>query len=103
MGDHSRREFSFVIENMVDFDSFKANNLDIKPFFEKQGWITFTRLNGPVYPLLVRDFWLHATVVDGGLVGQKEIHSTIMGMDVVITQDVIAHVIGAPNEGIFEP
>ncbi|MCH82535.1 hypothetical protein A2U01_0003343 [Trifolium medium] len=99
-----KREFKFVIESMIDFDSLEANDLDLKPFFEKQGWLTFfSRLNGPVFPFLVRDFWKYATVINGGLDGQREIQSSVMGMEVSITQDIVAHVTGAPNEGPFEP
>ncbi|MCI22183.1 hypothetical protein A2U01_0043359, partial [Trifolium medium] len=55
------------------------------------------------FPFFVRDFWKHATVIDGGQDGQREIRSSVMGMEVSITQDIVAHVIGALNEGTFEP
>jgi hypothetical protein len=43
-------ELKLIIEQMVDFKSLRANVLDLKGFFEVQGWIPyFEMLNGLFY------------------------------------------------------
>ncbi|XP_045809769.1 uncharacterized protein LOC123904122 [Trifolium pratense] len=50
-------------KKMVDFNSLKANGYDVKPYFTSQGWdMYFEMLNGPIYPDLLRHFWMKAKV-----------------------------------------
>ncbi|PNX56869.1 cullin-like protein, partial [Trifolium pratense] len=50
-------------EKMVDFESLKANGFDVKPYFIAQGWDKyFEMLNGPIYPDLLKHFWMKAKV-----------------------------------------
>ncbi|MCI61552.1 hypothetical protein A2U01_0082809, partial [Trifolium medium] len=54
-----------VIEQPVDFDSWKENGFDIQDLFFKQGWFSyFELLKGPVYPNLLKELWLSAEVFD---------------------------------------
>ncbi|CAJ2645639.1 unnamed protein product [Trifolium pratense] len=54
---------SLVSEKMVDFEGLKANNFDVEPYFIKQGWKRyFEMLNGPIYPELLRHFWMKAKI-----------------------------------------
>jgi hypothetical protein len=56
------------IEKAVDFECLRVNGMgEIKELFEKQGLSTFFDiLNGPVYPTLVKDFWMKAEVISKG-------------------------------------
>ncbi|PNX55692.1 hypothetical protein L195_g049322, partial [Trifolium pratense] len=48
---------------MVDFEGLKANNFNVEPYFVKQGWKRyFDMLNGPVYPELLKHFWMKAKI-----------------------------------------
>ncbi|PNX69079.1 hypothetical protein L195_g064271, partial [Trifolium pratense] len=48
---------------MVDFVSLKENGYDVKPYFSAQGWNKyFDMLNGPIYPDLLKKFWMKARV-----------------------------------------
>jgi hypothetical protein len=56
---------SCLVEKLVDFESLRVNSADgIKEAFEKQELLYyFDILNGPVYPELVKDFWMKAIVI----------------------------------------
>ncbi|PNX88526.1 hypothetical protein L195_g044632 [Trifolium pratense] len=48
---------------MVDFNSLKANSYDVEPYFAYQGWNRyFEMLNGPIYPDLLKHFWMKAKI-----------------------------------------
>ncbi|XP_045791776.1 uncharacterized protein LOC123886505 [Trifolium pratense] len=54
---------TLVPEKMVDFNSLKANNYDMEPYFTYQGWNRyFEMLNGPIYPDLLKHFWMKAKI-----------------------------------------
>ncbi|PNX63909.1 cullin-like protein, partial [Trifolium pratense] len=54
-------ELTFLSEKMVDFDSLQANGFDVKQYFSSQGWDKyFDMLNGPIYPDLLKKFWMKA-------------------------------------------
>ncbi|KAK2354921.1 hypothetical protein QL285_092383 [Trifolium repens] len=119
--------FEFVTEKFVDFESFKVNGIDIQSLFYDQQWKNyFEMLNGFVYYDIVKYFWQKATIFDkfnadeevrkmvekdGSLKGKtrtqlglrpyrgKEIRSNIMGINVLITQEHIAKILGLDNEG----
>ncbi|KAK2450833.1 hypothetical protein QL285_009929 [Trifolium repens] len=119
--------FEFVTEKFVDFESLKANGIDIQSLFYDQQWKNyFEMLNGFVYYDIVKYFWQKATVFDrfsadeevrkmiekdSSLRGKtrrelglkpyrgKEIRSNILGINVLITQEHIAKILGLENEG----
>ncbi|KAK2403232.1 hypothetical protein QL285_052688 [Trifolium repens] len=119
--------FEFVTEKFVDFDSLKENGIDIQSLFYDQQWRNyFEMLNGFVYYDIVKYFWQKATIFDkfsadeevrkmveedSSLKGKtrvqlglrpfkgKEIRSNIMGINVLITQEHVAKVLGLDNEG----
>ncbi|KAK2415865.1 hypothetical protein QL285_038311 [Trifolium repens] len=119
--------FEFVTEKFVDFKSLKANEIDVQGLFYDQQWKNyFEMLNGFVYYDTVKYFWQKATVFDrfsadeevrkmiekdSSLRGKsrrelglkpyrgKEIRSNILGINVFITQEHIAKVLGLDNEG----
>jgi hypothetical protein len=117
----------FLTEKFVDFESLKVNGIDIKDLFYDQQWGNyFEMLNGFVYYDIVNFFWNKAYVYDKfeaeeevrklvakdkSLRGKtrvqmglrpfkgKEIRSNLLGIDVLITQEHIAKVLGLDNEG----
>ncbi|KAK2444731.1 hypothetical protein QL285_015736 [Trifolium repens] len=119
--------FEFITEKFVDFESLKVNGIDIQSLFYDQQWKNyFEMLNGFVYYDIVKYFWQKATIFDkfnsdeevkkmvekdGSLKGKtrtqlglrpyrgKEIMSNIMGINVLITQEHIAKILGLDNEG----
>ncbi|KAK2423232.1 hypothetical protein QL285_033697 [Trifolium repens] len=119
--------FEFVTEKFVDFESLKVNGIDVQGLFYDQQWKNyFEMLNGFVYYDIVKYFWQKATVFDrfsadeevrkmvekdSSLRGKsrrelglkpyrgKEIRSNILGINVLITQEHIAKVLGLDNEG----
>ncbi|WJX94405.1 NADH:ubiquinone reductase (H(+)-translocating) [Trifolium repens] len=55
----------FITEKFVDFESLKANDIDIKDLFYDQQWGNyFDMLNGFVYYDIVKNFWNKAYVFD---------------------------------------
>ncbi|KAK2357387.1 hypothetical protein QL285_094658 [Trifolium repens] len=125
--DAGPESFEFVTEKFVDFESFKVNEIDIQSLFYDQQWKNyFEMLNGFVYYDIVKYFWQKATIFDkfcadeeirkmvekdSSLKGKtrsqlglrpykgKEIRSNIMGINVLITQEHIAKILGLDNEG----
>ncbi|MCI70072.1 cullin-like protein, partial [Trifolium medium] len=53
------------MEQPVDFEALNANDFDVEKLFKDQGWIKyFDMLNGPVYPILVKDFWPRCDIIE---------------------------------------
>jgi hypothetical protein len=124
-------QLRLVEETPVDFESFRVNGLDVRGMFEDQGWMSyFDLLNGIIYPILVKEFWLGAKVVtkedaqqeyddkvaedpEGNKGKSREelglepvegctmIRSTILGMPSKITRKDIAELLKIPAEGKF--
>jgi hypothetical protein len=125
--DCGREGMEFCSESFVDFESLRVNGFDVKDFFFDQQWENyFEMLNGFVYFDLVKNFWNKAYVFDkvaadeevrkkiekdGSLKGKtrvqmglrpfkgKEIRSNLVGIEVIITQEHIAKLLGLDNEG----
>ncbi|KAK2350726.1 hypothetical protein QL285_097935 [Trifolium repens] len=125
--DAGPESFEFVTEKFVDFESFKVNGIDIQSLFYDQQWKNyFEMLNGFIYYDIVKYFWQKATIFDkfnadeevrkmvgkdGSLKGKtrsqlglrpykgKEIRLNIMGINVLITEEHIAKILGLDNEG----
>ncbi|KAK2352185.1 hypothetical protein QL285_096499 [Trifolium repens] len=119
--------FEFVTEKFIDFESLKENGIDIQSLYYDQQWGNyFEMLNGFVYYDIVKYFWQKATIFDkvqadeevrkmvekdSSLKGKtsvqlglrpfkgNEIRSNIMGINVLITQEHVAKVLGLDNEG----
>jgi len=115
-------QLKIQVENPVDFQSLMCHGCDIKEYYVVQGLMKyFDMLNGPTYKTLVRHFWVRASVYDKeaseeeernlsilypelegksreemGLEPFKgtEIRSTVMGVPVVISEEIIAYVLG---------
>ncbi|KAK2410539.1 hypothetical protein QL285_045900 [Trifolium repens] len=125
--DAGAEAFEFITEKFVDFESLKANGIDVQSLFYDQQWKNyFEMLNEFVYYDIVKYFWQKATVFDrlnadeevrkmiekdSSLKGKtrkelglkpyrgKEIRSNILGINVLITQEHIAKILGLDNEG----
>ncbi|KEH29880.1 hypothetical protein MTR_4g053915 [Medicago truncatula] len=123
-------ELKIQSESPVDFNSLAAHKYYIRKFYEAQGLGSyFNFLNGPTYQTLVRHFWVRASIYDReaakveedekvllnlelkgksrkemGLepFSQTQIRSSIMGVPVCITEDVIAFVLRRPVEGEYK-
>ncbi|KAK2444456.1 hypothetical protein QL285_015482 [Trifolium repens] len=119
--------YDFFTEKFVDFESLKANGIDIQYLFYNQQWQNyFEMLNGFVYYDIVKYFWQKAKVYDRESVDKeykdmveknkelrgktrkelglkpyrgREIRSNILGINVVITQAHIAKLLGLDNKG----
>ncbi|CAJ2645570.1 unnamed protein product [Trifolium pratense] len=67
-------QLTLLPEKMVDFDSLKENGYDVKPYFSAQGWNKyFDMLNGPIYPDLLKKFWMKARVFSKFEAKQEEL------------------------------
>lgn len=79
-----------LCETIVDFKNMKDNGSDFSKTLEFQGWkVFFERLTGSVYPVLVKQFWIH-------LVATKDIISSfVMNRKIVVSEksnvDLISH------------
>ncbi|KAK2450535.1 hypothetical protein QL285_009648 [Trifolium repens] len=119
--------YDFFTEKFVDFESLKANGIDIQYLFYNQQWQNyFEMLNGFVYYDIVKYFWQKAKVYDRASADkeykdmveknkelrgktrkelglkpyrEREIRSNILGINVVITQTHIAKILGLDNKG----
>ncbi|KAK2414776.1 hypothetical protein QL285_037329 [Trifolium repens] len=119
--------YDFYTEKFVDFDSLKANGIDVQSLFYDQQWENyFEMLNGFVYYDIVKYFWQKAKVYDRASADEeyrnlvaknkalkgktrqelglkpyrgREIRSNILGINVVITQAHIAKILGLDNKG----
>src|ERR1044072_9096923 len=50
-----------LAEHRVGFDTLLLNGFDLREEVRSQGWEKFfTRMNGPVYEVLVKEFWKQA-------------------------------------------
>ena len=78
-----------LCELIVDFISMKENDYDLTPDVEFQGWTKyFDRLLGPVFPSLVKEFWIHTTT------SNHQVTLYVIGKKIVIFEDLIAWLIG---------
>nr|ABE88111.1 hypothetical protein MtrDRAFT_AC147431g14v2 [Medicago truncatula] len=127
----SIEEWELIIqaENPVDFTSLTHHGCDLVRFYKKQKLMSyFSLLNGPTYEVLVRQFWVRASVfdieaarqeeaqlilVDPTLKGKTreemgllsftgtEIRSNVMGIPVTINEQVIAQAMGMDTSGKY--
>src|SRR3954463_8792155 len=77
-------ELEVLCESAVDINNLKANGFKCDVRIFEQGWSKYLdRLVGPIYPELVKDFWVHATVTPTAII------SFVLGHEVVITEKLI--------------
>jgi hypothetical protein len=124
------KSLNLVMEQPVDFDSLEKNHFGVlKYFIERDGSFKYMELlNGPIYPSLVKDFWIRSkvkTVEDYNreldekkkeklenkdktpqelgmrIVEETEVHSVVCGFEVILTASNLAKVLSIPNEGIY--
>src|ERR1044072_1565818 len=83
-------------ELRVDFNNCAVNGMDLRPTLLFQEWENyFTRLHGPVYDLLVKEFWRHAENDNHYVV------SHVLGKKIIITEKIITQLLGLSHgEGI---
>ncbi|KAI5396791.1 hypothetical protein KIW84_062858 [Lathyrus oleraceus] len=83
-----------LCESLVDFDNLRRNGVDLTGELRQQGWENyFQRLYGPIYPLLVKEFWRHADADDNFIV------SFVLGVKIVITEGSIASLLNMERSG----
>ena len=92
-------ELTVLKESLVDFDNLTAHGFDLWEDVLGQGWENFfTRLHGPIYEDLVKDFWRQAEYDDHYVV------SHVLGRKIVITEQSIALLLNLPHKiGIRAP
>lgn len=77
-----------LYETIVDFKNLKDNGFDLTGTLEFQGWNTlFERLTGPVYPVLIKQLWVHAVTE------KVTITSYIMNRKIVVTKKSVTYLI----------
>src|SRR3954466_12208305 len=93
-----KNELEVLCELMVDFDNIEEHQFHLKEDMMFQGWTSlFTEFCGPVYPDLVKEFWVHAVVAP------KSILSFVHGKFVVVTENILRMMFDLRNpEGAFE-
>ena len=80
---------------IIDFESMKENGYDLTPNMEFQGWTRyFNHLLGPVFPKLVKEFWIHSST------SNHQVTSYVMGKKIAISEDLIVRLIGHNDGGI---
>src|SRR6266487_892996 len=123
------KSLNLVMEQPVDFDSLEKNQFDVLKFFSnhKGRFRYMNLLNGPIYPTLVKDFWIRSkvrTVEDYHkelaarrkekaenedktpqelglrIIEETEVHSVVCGFEVILTASNLAKVLSISNEGI---
>lgn len=90
------KQLEVLCETMVDLRSLAENGFDLCLAVEFQGWTKFfDRLTGSVYPLLVKEFWIHAKV------SPMVVSYFVMGKQIVITENLIIRLIGFEGQGVI--
>ena len=73
----------------------EENGFDLTADVAIQGWnMYFDRLLDPVFPILVKELWIHATS------SNHQVTSYVIGKNIAITKDMIAKLIGYNGRGI---
>lgn len=87
-------ELTVLCETIVDFKDLKEKGFHFTKTMDIQCWKTFFEiLTCPVYPVLVKQFLVHATA-------EKEtITYYVMNMKIIITEKSIAELLGHDGKG----
>src|SRR3954468_21330666 len=87
------KELEVLCESAVDINNLKANGFQCDARIFEQGWSKYLgRLVGPIYPELVKDFWVHATVTLTAII------SFVLGHEVVVTEKLIRNFYNLDDE-----
>lgn len=82
-------------EILVDFENLRGNIYDLYDVLRTKQWKTyFDRLNRPIYPEIVKDFWVHAYVSDNRMICSK-----VSGQSICIIKEDISLLIGHDGPG----
>ncbi|XP_058733439.1 uncharacterized protein LOC131605057 [Vicia villosa] len=82
-------DLEVICEMMIDFDNLEENDIHLKEnmiFQSREAF--FYSLCGPVYPDLVNEFWVHATIMP------KSILSIVHGEAIIITENLLRKLFG---------
>src|SRR3954463_5795127 len=91
-----KKDLEVICELMVDFDSLEEHNFRLKEDIIFQGWASlFSEFCGPVYPDLVKEFWVHAVV------SPKSILSFVHGKFVVVNENILRMMFGLRNPRVL--
>ena len=84
-----------LCELTVDFESLQENGFNLCEDVTTQGWNKyFNRLLGPNFPILVKEFWIHATS------SNQQVMSYVTGNKIVIIEDLIGKLIEYNGGGV---
>lgn len=87
-------ELMVLCETIVEFKNLKDKFFDFSKTLELQRWkALLKRLTGPIYPMLVKQFWIHATAT------KDIITSFVMNRKIVVTEKTIAYLISHNGYG----
>src|SRR3954468_19339157 len=87
------KELEVLCELAVDINNLKANGFQCDARIFEQGWSKYLdRLVGPIYPELVKDFWVHATITPTAII------SFVLGHEVIINENLIRKLYGLNDE-----
>jgi hypothetical protein len=96
----SKRKLKIINEYYVDFDMLDDLGIPLRNEVKTQGWENyFKRMSGPIYPNLLKEFWVNATV-DRISVNGYIIRSVVRYNLVDITPFIIARAIGCAEVGV---
>ncbi|XP_058741900.1 uncharacterized protein LOC131614314 [Vicia villosa] len=85
-------QLEVICELMVDVENLEKHEIHLEENMRFQGWAPmFYDLCGPVYPDLVKEFWVHATVMP------KAILSLVHGEIFLITESLLRKLFGLMN------
>lgn len=114
-------ELFCYIEKAVDFESLRVNGMgDVKELLEIQRLnFFFDILNGPVYPTLIKDFWMNAESITQGTFDKiqadndnpdknrfpeylgQEVRSEVGGVCIRIKAEHIRQALKLPSKGLY--
>ena len=94
---HGNEELLEVLcERRPNVPRLSADELNLSQNFVIQGWSKYLEmLHGPIYPLLVKEFWKNASAKFDG----SSVSSIIFGNSITITPATIAAAIGCTQIG----
>src|SRR3954466_7833092 len=86
-------EMEVLCESSVDFENLKVHGFKPDAKTMAQGWSNYLdRLVGPIYPALVKDFWVHTMVTPTAII------SFMLGHEVVVTEKLIRKLYNLDDE-----
>src|SRR4051812_6616637 len=86
-------ELEVLFESSVDFENLRMHGFNTNAETMAQGWSNyFERLVGPIYPHLVKDFWVNATVTPSAII------FFVLGHEVVVTEQLIRKLYNLDDE-----